>query len=168
MQSLTAHDPDNKNWSETYLHALELRAAARLGAGKLALASDNLVLAQPLVDAFTRVASSNREALRDVLETLTLRVALAWRMGDHATALRAAHALQAIYPGQVAPDPPEGIGRNGLSEVVVDMVAADAGRPASRCAGPLRRRTPCLDALGAPLQLLACARSLGAPVAAYR
>lgn len=130
MQSLTAHDPDNKSWSESYLHALELRAAARFGAGKLALARDDLVLAQPLVDAFTRVANSNREALRDVLETLTLRIALARRMGDHAAALRAAAALQAIYQGQVAPDTPEGIGRYGLSEVVVGMVAADAGRPA--------------------------------------
>lgn len=130
MRSLTEHDPDNKNWSETYLHALELRASARLGAGKLALAADDLALAQPLVDAFTRVAGSNRDALRDILETLTLRVALAWRMGDHATALRAANALQAIYHGKVAPDTPEGIGRYSLSELVVGMVAADAGRPA--------------------------------------
>jgi len=130
MQSLTAHDAENKEWSESYLHALELRAAARFGAGKLASAHDDLALAQPLVDAFTRVEGSNRSARRDILETLVLRVMLALHMGDHAEALLAANALQAMYRGKATPDTPEAIGRYGLSEVLTGMVAAAAGRPA--------------------------------------
>ena len=33
MKALVSHDPTNKDWSQAYLHALILRAAARMGAG---------------------------------------------------------------------------------------------------------------------------------------
>ncbi|HEV2608144.1 MAG TPA: toll/interleukin-1 receptor domain-containing protein, partial [Xanthomonadaceae bacterium] len=128
MQALTLHDPGNKDWSQGYLRALVLRAAARIGAGKLAQANADLALAQPLIDASAHVAGADRLVRRDILDALALRVMLALRSGDHDGTRLAANALQALYNGKTTPDSAEEIGRYGLSEVIAGMAAADAGR----------------------------------------
>ncbi len=129
MKSLTAHDPDNKDWSQEYLRALVLRATARIGAGKLAAANDDLTLAQPLLDASAHVEGANRFVRRDLLDALSLRAMLALRSGDHDAAGIAANALQVLYNGKTTPDASEELGRYGLSEVIAGMVAANTGRP---------------------------------------
>jgi tetratricopeptide (TPR) repeat protein len=150
MKSLTAHDPDNKDWSQEYLRALVLRATARIGAGKLAAAKDDLALAQPLLDASAHVEGANRFVRRDLLDALSLRVMLALRAGDRDATGIAANALQVLYNGKTAPDASEELGRYGLSEVIAGMVAADAGRPsdakahyaaAHRALAPLARNS---------------------------
>ncbi|MDE2149796.1 MAG: toll/interleukin-1 receptor domain-containing protein [Gammaproteobacteria bacterium] len=128
MRSLIAQDSANKDWSEAYLRALELRAAARIGAGKPAAANDDLALAQPLIDALAHDADNSRLVQRDILDALSLRATLALQAGDHAAALVAANALQALYHGKAMPDSPENIGRYGLCEVISGMAAAAAGQ----------------------------------------
>ena len=127
MQALTLHDPGNKDWSQGYLRALVMRAAARIGAGKLVEATADLALAQPLIDASAHVAAADRSVRRDILDALALRVLLALRAGDHGAAVRAASALQALYDDKSTPDSSEEIGRYGLSEIIAGMVAANAG-----------------------------------------
>ncbi len=129
MAPLTLHDPDNKDWRQKYLRALVLRAAARIGAGKLAEANADLVLAQPLIDASVYIEGANRFVRRDILDALSLRVMLALRAGDHGTARVAADTLQSLYKGTSMPDSSEEIGRYAQSEVIVGMVAANAGQP---------------------------------------
>ena len=129
MQGLIAHDTGNKDWSQDYLRALVLRAAARLGAGKLAEADADLALAQPLIDASTHVAGADRLVRRDLLDALSLRVMMALRAGDHDGIRLAANALQSLYDGKAKLDSSEQIGRYGLSEVIAGMAAADAGLP---------------------------------------
>lgn len=131
MQSLTARDPANKDWSETHLRALGMRAAVRMGARKFALARDDLALAQPLMDALVHVEGANRLVRRDMIEALTMRVALALQTGDHASARATAEALQALYQGRLEPDSPEAVGRYAFSRVMSGLAAADAGRPAA-------------------------------------
>ena len=128
MQALTLHDPDNKDWSQGYLRALVLRAAARVGAGKLPQASADLALAQPLIDASAHVAGADRFVRRNILDALALRVMLALRSGDHGSVRLAAHSLRLLYNGKATPDSAEEIGRYGLGEVIAGMAAADAGR----------------------------------------
>ena len=134
MQALTLHDPGNKDWSQGYLRALVMRAAARIGAGKLAEAKADLALAQPLIDASTHIASADRFVRRDILDALALRIMLALRTGDHSAAGIAASAQQALYSGKAVPDSSEEIGRYGLSEVIAGMAATDAGRPSDASA----------------------------------
>ena len=130
MGRLATRDPANKDWAETYLRAIALRAAARMAGGKLALARDDLALAQPLMDVMAHVEGANRLVLRDMIDVLTLRIMLSLRGGDHASAHAAAKALQTLYRGQLQLDSPEAAGRYALGEVMIGMAAADADRPA--------------------------------------
>ncbi len=134
MRLLTTRDPANKDWAETHLYALALRAAARMAGGKLALARDDLALAQPLMEVLADVKDANRLVGRDIIDVFTLRIMQALQGGDHASALAAANALQKLYQGQQQLDSPEAVGRHALGEVMIGMAAADAGRPAD--AGP--------------------------------
>ncbi len=129
MRLLTVHDPANQDWAETYLRAIALRAAARLAAGKLQLARDDLALAQPRMDLMVHVERANRLVLRDMIDLLSLRIMLSLQDGDHATALTAARALQTLYQGRLQLDSPEAVGRYALGEVMIGMAATDAGRP---------------------------------------
>lgn len=134
MKSLTERDPANKDWAETDLRAIGLRAAVRMGAKKFALARDDLALAQPLMDALVHVEGANRLVRRDMIDVLTMRVALALRTGDHASAHASSDALQALYQGRLDADSPEAVGRYASSEVMTGMAAVYAGQPAAATA----------------------------------
>ena len=134
MRLLTVHDPANQDWAETYLRAIALRAAARLAAGKLQLARDDLALAQPRMDLLAHVERANRLVLRDMIDLLSLRIMLSLQDGDHATARTAARALQTLYQGRLQLDSPEAVGRYALGEVMIGMAATDAGRPGDAAA----------------------------------
>ena len=134
MRRLTIRDPANKDWAETYLRAIALRAAARLAAGKLQLARDDLALAQPLMDLRAHAEGANRLIRRDMIDVFTLRIMLSLHDGDHASTVAAAHALQTLYQGQLQLDSPEAVGRYALGEVMIGMAATDAGRPGDAAA----------------------------------
>jgi len=134
MRRLTIRDPANKDWAETYLRAIALRAAARLAGGKLALARNDLALAQPLMDLMAHAEGANRLIRRDMIDVFTLRIMLSLHDGDHASTVAAAHALQTLYEGQLQLDSPEAVGRYALGEVMIGMAATDAGRPGDAAA----------------------------------
>ena len=116
------------------MRAIALRAAARLAAGKLQLARDDLALAQPLMDLMAHAEGANRLIRRDMIDVFTLRIMLSLHDGDHASTVAAAHALQTLYQGQLQLDSPEAVGRYALGEVMIGMAATDAGRPGDAAA----------------------------------
>jgi hypothetical protein len=129
MKALIAHDPENKEWNQTYIRALVLRASARVGAGKAAAAGADLALARPLLDASAYAEGADRFIRRDALDALALRIQLALLGADHGSAAVAANSLQALYKDKATLDSADEIGRYGLSELLLGMVAAQSGKP---------------------------------------
>ena len=117
MKAQIEHDPGNKDWSQDYVHALILRAAARIGAAKFAGAREDLALAQPLIEASAGTQAQDRYVRRDALDALTLRMRLALQAGDRAAVRSVAVSMQALQARIAKPYAPEEIGRYGASQV---------------------------------------------------
>jgi len=117
MKAQIEHDPGNKDWSQDYVHALILRAAARIGAAKFAGARADLALAQPLIDASADTQAQDRYVRRDALDALTLRMRLALQAGERDTVRKLAVSMQALQARIAKPYAPEEIGRYGANQV---------------------------------------------------
>lgn len=124
MKPLTVLDPSNKEWSQDYLYALLIRAAARVGTGKLADAQADLALAQPLLDGLAQTEAQDRHVRRDVLDAGSLRILLALRgTGSAAGVLPALERSSDATPRSA-----EDAGRYALNQVAAALAARAAGR----------------------------------------
>ena len=128
MRLLIAQDPSNRDWGDIYLKAMTMRAAARIGAGKLPAAKRDLALAQPVVDSLMKNVTDNRNIRRDIINVQSLRVMLALREGDHALADKSVRALRALYRGRSASDAAFEPGLYGMSQLIAGMAETAAGR----------------------------------------
>lgn len=130
MKALVTHDPTNKDWSQAYLHALILRAAARLGADNVAGARADLALARPLVRASRKLQASNRLVRRHIQFAGQLALVLALRDGDRAAARDASDRLMSGHGAGDVALPPEDVGDEASSEVLAGMVDQARGHRA--------------------------------------
>src|SRR5206468_3001215 len=123
-------DPGNKDWSNDYVHALILRAAARLGAGKIAAARADLALAQSFIDAAAGAQAQDRYVRRDALDALILRMRLALQAADRDAVRTVAGSMQALQAKVPKPYSPDEIGRYGTSQVEAGLGALFANNQA--------------------------------------
>lgn len=130
MKPLIRHDPENKAWSEGYLHALVMRAAARVGAGKRAAARADLALAAPLLAGLAVEERANRHVQRDRLDAFSLQVILA--LHDRGADTRALLAMAPHMPkeGKAGLHSAEEVGRFAMSQLLAGMVARRLGEDA--------------------------------------
>ncbi len=134
MKALVSHDPGNKDWSQAYLHALILRAAARMGSGDAEQARADLALAGPVIRASRKFEARNRLVRRHLQYASQLELVLALRAGDLVSAREASSRLMAGPTGADAPQLPEDIGRQAWNEILAGRVDQADGRPADAAA----------------------------------
>ncbi|HEY8587893.1 MAG TPA: toll/interleukin-1 receptor domain-containing protein [Rhodanobacter sp.] len=130
MRLLVAQDPSNRDWGDAYLRALTMRAAARVGAGKMAAANRDLASARPLIEGLEKSVSDNRIVRRDVILAQTLSVRVALQEGDGPAADRAAHALRLLLEKEDASPTGPHSEFLGMSQIALAMADAAAGRTA--------------------------------------
>lgn len=128
MKALVTHDPANKDWSQAYLHARIMAAAARLAAGDASAARTELAQSASLIRASRALQDRNRLVRRHIAFAGQLEVILALRDGDLAAARAASDALKAGKSHGDTARPPQDIGREATSEVLAGRVALAGGR----------------------------------------
>lgn len=134
MKALVTHDPANKDWSQAYLHALILRAAARMGSGDPGQARADLALAAPLIRASRKFAARNRLVRRHLQYAGQLELVLALRDGDLVSAREASRRLMSTAQATGTSQLPEDIGRQAWNEILAGRVDQADGRPADASA----------------------------------
>ena len=129
LNPLTVLDPANKEWSQDYLYALLMRAAAAASLARHTDTQRDLALAQPLLDALAQADAKERHVRRDLLDAGALRIMLALQKNDLQAARAAVDALHAVDGGSDAtPKSAEDAGRYAMSQVAAGMSAAADGR----------------------------------------
>ena len=129
MVPLTLLDPGNKDWSQDYVYALLMRAAACASLQKKAEMQRDLAVAQPLLDAIAQADPRERHVRRDLLDAASLRILMALQDNDQQAARTAADGLHGLDGGAASQNSAVDAGRYAMSQVAAGLAARANGLP---------------------------------------